>query len=42
MRAKMNIALRKRALGPVKLVLEDSGFIKWQLYAVCCCFFAIG
>jgi len=38
----ITIALRKRTLRPVILVLEAGGFIKTKLYAICCCFFSIG
>jgi len=34
MRVKMNIALRKRALSPVRLVLEDSSIRSSVLFAV--------
>ena len=50
----MKIALRKRTLSPVRLVLEirldliilpklqrNNRFIRINLYATCCCFFAI-
>jgi len=35
----MNIALRKRRISPVRLVLED---YQGAAHAICCCFFAIG
>ena len=41
MRAKMNIALRKRTLSPVRLVLEDSSKRSFVLFVVTC-FFTTG
>jgi hypothetical protein len=38
----MNIALRKRALSPVRLVLEDSSKRSSMLFVVVSLFFAIG
>ena len=34
MRVKMNIALRKRKLSPVRLVLEDSPKRKFSFFAI--------
>ena len=34
MRVKMNITLRKRTLGPVRLVLEDSSKRSFMLFVV--------